>query len=77
MVLQTPPLEPVESIIPLADDDLTRKDYASDVDTRWCPGCGDYSILAQMQRVSPTSMSRLRRWCSSRESAAHPASPTT
>ena len=50
MVLQTPPLEPVESIIPLADDDLTRKDYASDVDTRWCPGCGDYSILAQMQR---------------------------
>ncbi|MCY3557966.1 MAG: 2-oxoacid:ferredoxin oxidoreductase subunit beta [Chloroflexi bacterium] len=51
MVLHTPPSpELVESIIPLADEDLSRKDYASDVDTRWCPGCGDYSILAQMQR---------------------------
>lgn len=50
MVLQTPPLEPVESIIPIAEENLTRRDYASDVDTRWCPGCGDYSILAQMQR---------------------------
>jgi len=29
------------------------KDFASDQDVRWCPGCGDYSILAQMQRVSP------------------------
>ncbi len=31
----------------------TSKDFASDQDVRWCPGCGDYSILAQMQRVSP------------------------
>lgn len=31
----------------------TPKDFASDQDVRWCPGCGDYSILAQMQRVSP------------------------
>lgn len=30
---------------------LTKKDYASDQDVRWCPGCGDYSILAQMQKV--------------------------
>ena len=29
---------------------LTRKDYASDQEVRWCPGCGDYSILAQMQK---------------------------
>jgi 2-oxoglutarate ferredoxin oxidoreductase subunit beta len=29
----------------------TRKDYESDQEVRWCPGCGDYSILAQMQRV--------------------------
>ena len=51
MVLQTPHSpEHVESIIPIADENLSRKDYASDVDTRWCPGCGDYSILAQMQR---------------------------
>jgi 2-oxoglutarate/2-oxoacid ferredoxin oxidoreductase subunit beta len=32
---------------------LTIKDYQSDQDVRWCPGCGDYSILAQVQRVMP------------------------
>jgi len=32
---------------------LTRKDFASDQDPRWCPGCGDYSILAQTQKVMP------------------------
>lgn len=30
-----------------------RKDYSSDQEVRWCPGCGDYSILAQMQKVLP------------------------
>ena len=30
-----------------------RKDFSSDQTIRWCPGCGDYSILAQMQRVMP------------------------
>jgi 2-oxoglutarate ferredoxin oxidoreductase subunit beta len=30
---------------------LTPKDYASDQEVRWCPGCGDYSILAQMKKV--------------------------
>ncbi len=29
------------------------KDFASDQDVRWCPGCGDYSILAQVQRTFP------------------------
>jgi len=33
---------------------LTRKDFVSDQDVRWCPGCGDYAILAQMQKVLPT-----------------------
>jgi len=33
---------------------LTPKDFQSDQDVRWCPGCGDYSILAQLQRVLPT-----------------------
>jgi len=28
---------------------LTAKDLATDQDVRWCPGCGDYSILKQMQ----------------------------
>jgi 2-oxoglutarate ferredoxin oxidoreductase subunit beta len=32
---------------------LTSKDFASDQDVRWCPGCGDYSILANLQRVMP------------------------
>ncbi|HDZ59105.1 MAG TPA: 2-oxoacid:ferredoxin oxidoreductase subunit beta, partial [Ignavibacteriales bacterium] len=32
---------------------LTAKDFASDQDVRWCPGCGDYSILAQVQRTLP------------------------
>jgi 2-oxoglutarate ferredoxin oxidoreductase subunit beta len=32
---------------------LTRKDFMSNQDVRWCPGCGDYAILAQMQRVMP------------------------
>jgi len=31
----------------------TPKDFQSDQDVRWCPGCGDYSILAQVQRVFP------------------------
>ena len=32
---------------------LTQKDFATDQDVRWCPGCGDYSILANVQRVMP------------------------
>src|SRR3954467_11642541 len=39
-VMPTPPL-PV----------LKPADYGSDQDVRWCPGCGDYSILAQMKKV--------------------------
>jgi 2-oxoglutarate/2-oxoacid ferredoxin oxidoreductase subunit beta len=31
----------------------TSKDFQSDQDVRWCPGCGDYSILAQAQRIMP------------------------
>ena len=31
----------------------TRKDFTSDQAVRWCPGCGDYSILAQTQKVFP------------------------
>jgi 2-oxoglutarate ferredoxin oxidoreductase subunit beta len=40
------PSEPVKT--------LTRKDFTSDQDVRWCPGCGDYAILATMQRTLPT-----------------------
>jgi 2-oxoglutarate ferredoxin oxidoreductase subunit beta len=31
----------------------TRKDWSSDQDVRWCPGCGDYSILTAMQLLLP------------------------
>jgi len=30
---------------------LTQKDFASDQEVRWCPGCGDYSILKAVQRT--------------------------
>lgn len=30
---------------------LKAKDFSTDQDVRWCPGCGDYSILAQVQKV--------------------------
>jgi len=33
---------------------LTANDFASDQDIRWCPGCGDYSILAQMKKMLPS-----------------------
>jgi 2-oxoglutarate/2-oxoacid ferredoxin oxidoreductase subunit beta len=33
---------------------LTRKDFASPSAIRWCPGCGDYSILSTMQGILPT-----------------------
>jgi 2-oxoglutarate ferredoxin oxidoreductase subunit beta len=38
---------------PAAAPKLTIKEFQSDQDVRWCPGCGDYSILAQIQRVFP------------------------
>ena len=31
----------------------TKKDFTSDQAVRWCPGCGDYAILAQTQKVFP------------------------
>ena len=33
---------------------LTKKDFVSDQDIKWCPGCGDYAILAQVQKVFPS-----------------------
>jgi 2-oxoglutarate ferredoxin oxidoreductase subunit beta len=33
---------------------LTAKDFQTDQEVRWCPGCGDYSILAQVQKIMPT-----------------------
>ena len=36
-----------------AEATLTRKDFQSDQDVRWCPGCGDYAILKAVQSVMP------------------------
>lgn len=33
---------------------LTKKDFESDQDVRWCPGCGDYAVLSQVQKILPT-----------------------
>lgn len=33
---------------------LTKKDFQTDQEVRWCPGCGDYSILAAVQKLMPT-----------------------
>ena len=41
---------PIEGTAPIK---LSRKDFASDQEVRWCPGCGDYSILAQTQKIMP------------------------
>ena len=43
MSIATPPNTPLNVLKPA--------DYSSDQDVRWCPGCGDYSILAQMKKV--------------------------
>ena len=32
---------------------LTNKDFISDQEVRWCPGCGDYAILRSMQKALP------------------------
>ena len=37
----------------LAAEPLTKKDFTSDQMVRWCPGCGDYAILAAIQKVMP------------------------
>lgn len=42
---------PAGSAAPAA---LTKKDFESDQDVRWCPGCGDYAVLAQIQKLLPT-----------------------
>ncbi len=32
---------------------LTKKDFSSDQEVRWCPGCGDYAILSSVQAIFP------------------------
>jgi 2-oxoglutarate ferredoxin oxidoreductase subunit beta len=43
----------MSEVMPSPVPALTPKDFATDQEVRWCPGCGDYSILAQVQKVMP------------------------
>ena len=36
-----------------APEALTKSDFQSDQETRWCPGCGDYAVLAAVQQFMP------------------------
>jgi 2-oxoglutarate/2-oxoacid ferredoxin oxidoreductase subunit beta len=40
-------------LVPAADGPQTAKEYKSDQEVRWCPGCGDYAILAAVQAFLP------------------------
>ena len=39
--------------VPATDAVQSRKDYTSDQEVRWCPGCGDYAVLAAVQGFLP------------------------
>ncbi|WP_445258522.1 2-oxoacid:ferredoxin oxidoreductase subunit beta [Nocardioides aurantiacus] len=39
--------------VPTSDDKLTGKDFTSDQEVRWCPGCGDYAVLKAVQSFLP------------------------
>ncbi|WP_245966316.1 2-oxoacid:ferredoxin oxidoreductase subunit beta [Sphaerisporangium album] len=41
------------TLIPRATEKQTMKDFKSDQEVRWCPGCGDYAILAAVQSFLP------------------------
>ena len=40
--------------VPTSDEKQTAKDYTSDQEVRWCPGCGDYAVLAAVRQFLPT-----------------------
>jgi 2-oxoglutarate ferredoxin oxidoreductase subunit beta len=42
------------NLVPLAGAPSTKRDFTSDQEVRWCPGCGDYAILAAIQSFMPT-----------------------
>ncbi|WP_281689326.1 2-oxoacid:ferredoxin oxidoreductase subunit beta [Pseudonocardia thermophila] len=40
--------------VPTTDEKQTAKDFTSDQEVRWCPGCGDYAILAAVRQFMPS-----------------------
>ena len=52
--------EPLDTLVPEPDahgsncaQALTRKDFQTQQEIRWCPGCGDFAVLSQIQKVLP------------------------
>ncbi|MET9569931.1 2-oxoacid:ferredoxin oxidoreductase subunit beta [Streptomyces virginiae] len=41
------------SLVPKAESKQSMKDFKSDQEVRWCPGCGDYAVLAAVQGFMP------------------------
>src|SRR5215472_16367413 len=41
------------TLVPAADEKLSTRDFKTDQEVRWCPGCGDYAILAAFQSFLP------------------------
>ena len=50
--LPTPLLRGTDGV-PTADEPQNRKEFTSDQEVRWCPGCGDYAVLAAVQGFLP------------------------
>ncbi|WP_326598533.1 2-oxoacid:ferredoxin oxidoreductase subunit beta [Streptomyces sp. NBC_01803] len=54
MSTETPiPARTALALVPTADSRQTAKDFKSDQEVRWCPGCGDYAVLAAVQGFLP------------------------
>ena len=45
---------PALDLVPKSDEPLSAKQFKSDQEVRWCPGCGDYAILAAVQGFLPS-----------------------
>jgi 2-oxoglutarate ferredoxin oxidoreductase subunit beta len=51
--MTVPGQRPGLDLVPVADDKQSAKDFKTDQEVRWCPGCGDYAILAAIQQFMP------------------------
>ncbi|WP_019546588.1 2-oxoacid:ferredoxin oxidoreductase subunit beta [Streptomyces sulphureus] len=52
-VAGTPPAAGALDLIPRSEVPLKAKDFTSDQEVRWCPGCGDYAVLATVRALLP------------------------
>lgn len=63
--------------VPTTDQPQKGKDFTSDQEVRWCPGCGDYVILNTIRNFLPELGLRRETSCSSAVSDAPAGSPIT